>query len=546
APEDHLAPFSMHHIVSDGWSTALLYAELVALYEAFSTGATPSGAPLPELPIQYADFAVWQRERLRGEFLEEQVGYWRDQLAGSPPLLPLPADRPRPPVQRLRGAVAPVALGPDLIRAAKALGQRAGASLFMVLLAAFQATLARWTGEDDVPVGTFTGNRGRAELEKLIGFFINTLVLRTRVEEPMGFAALVTRVRDVTLGAFAHQEVPFEKLLEELRLDRNLSHTPLFQALFVLHNYPLQAVELSRVRLAPLDEGSGNADAHVNFDLELILREIDDEVQGVAGYNAELFDAGTIERLNRHLKALLEAALREPERPVHELPLLDAAEREQLLKDWSGAAVSAAGVPPAVPQLFSAQAARSPDAIAVEHEGVHTTYRELEERSNRLARHLQTLGVGPETVVGLAADRSLELVTGLLAVLKAGGAYLPLDPAYPPERLTWMLADSGAALLLTRRELASRWPEARTVFLEEAEDKDKKDIRDFKDWSPGNAAYVLYTSGSTGKPKGVVVEHRSLAAYALDAAAAYGLGPGERALQLASVSFDTSAEEIYP
>ncbi|MFY9822483.1 MAG: amino acid adenylation domain-containing protein [Thermoanaerobaculia bacterium] len=542
-PEDHLAPFSMHHIVSDGWSIALLYGELVALYEAFSTGA-PS--PLPELPVQYADFAVWQRERLKDELLEEQVGYWRDQLAGVPPLLPLPIDRPRPRVQRLRGAVAPVALGSDLIRAAKALGQREGASLFMVLLAAFQALLARWTGEDDVPVGTFSGNRGRAELEKLIGFFINTLVLRTRLEESMGFASLVARVRDVTLGAFAHQEVPFEKLLEELRLDRDLSHTPLFQALFVLHNYPLQAVELSRVRLAPLEEEG--TEAHVNFDLELILREhreTDDEVLGVAGYNAELFDAGTIERLCRHLKALLAAALREPERPVHELPLLDAAERDQLLTEWSGAAVPLPEAPPPIPYLFSSQAARTPDAIAVEHLGLRTTYRELEERSNRLARHLRSLGVGPETVVGIAADRSLELIAGLLAVLKAGGAYLPLDPAYPPERLTWMLADSGAALLLTRRDLAPRWPEARAVFLED-EERDARDLRDVRDWNPGNAAYVLYTSGSTGRPKGVVVEHRSLAAYVLDAAAAYGLGPGERALQLASVSFDTSAEEIYP
>jgi len=542
-PEDHLAPFSMHHIVSDGWSTALLYAELVSLYEAFSTGA-PS--PLPELPVQYADFAVWQRERLQGDFLEEQVGYWRDQLSGSPPLLPLPIDRPRPPVQRLRGAVAPITLGPELIKAAKVLGQRAGASLFMVLLAAFQALLARWTGEDDVTAGTFSGNRGRAELEKLIGFFINTLVLRTRLEEAMGFGALVARVRDVTLGAFAHQEVPFEKLLEELRLDRDLSHTPLFQALFVLHNYPLQAVELSRVRLEPLVEGG--TEAHVNFDLELVLREMDDEVLGVTGYNAELFDAGTIERLNRHLKALLEAALREPERPVHELPLLDSTEREQLLKEWSGATVLPVEAPLPVPLLFSAQATRTPDAIAVEHEGVLTTYRELEERSNRLARHLQTLGVGPETVVGIAADRSLELVTGLLAVLKAGGAYLPLDPSYPAERLTWMLADSGAVLLLTKRNLAPRWPEARTVFLEDEErnERDLKDLRDLKSADAGNAAYILYTSGSTGRPKGVVVEHRSLAAYAVDAAAAYGLGLGERALQLASISFDTSAEEIYP
>ena len=540
-PEDHLAPFSMHHIVSDGWSIGLFFQELVALYGAYSTGASSS---LPELPVQYPDFAVWQRERLQGELFAEQVGYWRDQLAGSPPLLPLPTDRPRPPVQRLRGARTPLALPADLVRAARALGQREGASLFMVLLAAFQALLARWTGVDDVPVGTFSGNRGRAELEKLIGFFINTLVLRTRLADAPGFSALVARVRDVTLGAFAHQEVPFEKLLEELRLDRDLSHTPLFQALLLVQNFPLEAVELSRVRLAPLVAESGVS--HVNFDLELILSEVGDEVRGVTGYNAELFDLGTIERLNRHLTALLTAALEEPERPVHELPLLSPAERQQLLEDWSGAAVPPIEIAPPIPIFFSSQAARTPEAIAVEHEGRSVTYRELEERSNRLARFLWRLGVGPEIVVGVAADRSPELVTGLLATLKAGGAYLPLDPDYPPERLAWMLEDAGALLLLTRRHLASRWPEARTVLLD-GEDWQTEDSAPLP-WKiePGNAAYVLYTSGSTGRPKGVVVEHHSLAAYALDAAKAYGLAPGERALQFASISFDTSAEEIYP
>ncbi|MEA2605210.1 MAG: hypothetical protein QOF89_6202 [Acidobacteriota bacterium] len=543
-PEDHLAPFSMHHIVSDGWSIGLFFQELVALYEAFSTGAASTVSPLLELPIQYPDFAVWQRERLQGELMAEQVGYWRDQLAGSPPLLPLPTDRPRPPVQRLRGARTPMALSADLIRAARALGQREGASLFMVLLAAFQALLARWTGVDDVPVGTFSGNRGRAELEKLIGFFINTLVLRTRLEDAPGFGALVARVRDVTLGAFAHQEVPFEKLLEELRLDRDLSHTPLFQALLLVQNFPLETVELSRVRLAPLvEEGSPS---HVNFDLELILSEVGDEVRGMTGYNAELFDAGTIERLNRHLTALLAAALKEPERSVYELPLLSPAELKQLLGDWSGVAVSPDQVPHPVSLLFAVQAARTPEAVAVEHEGMGTTYRELEERSNRLARFLRRLGVGPETVVGVAADRSSELMTGLLATLKAGGAYLPLDPDYPPERLAWMLEDAGASLLLTRRHLASRWPEVRTVLLDGGEWEAEDSAPLSGEIKPGHAAYVLYTSGSTGRPKGVVVEHRSLAAYTLDAAAAYGLAPGERALQFASISFDTSAEEIYP
>ncbi|HEX4966814.1 MAG TPA: amino acid adenylation domain-containing protein [Thermoanaerobaculia bacterium] len=529
-PEDHLAPFTMHHIVSDGWSIGLFFAELAALYEAFSTGA-PS--PLAELPIQYPDFAVWQRERLQGDLLAEQVGYWRDQLAGAPPLLLLPTDRPRPPIQRLRGGRLPFALSADVVRAARALAQREGASLFMVLLAAFQALLARWTGEDDVPVGTYTGNRGRAELEKLIGFFINTLVLRTRLEDGPGFRSLVKRVRDVTLGAFAHQEVPFEKLLEELRLDRDLSHTPLFQALFVLQNFPLQEVEISRVRLGPLVEGGTKT--HVNFDLELILTETGDEVQGTTGYNADLFDAGTIERLNRHLAALLEGATREPERPVHELPILAAAEREQLLGDWSGAAVAVPDPPPPVHLLFAAQSARTPEAVAVEHEGVRVTYRELEERSRRLAHFLRQQGVGPETIVGLSADRSIELIVGLLGILAAGGAYLPLDPNYPPERLTWMLEDSGAPLLLTQHELSSSVPSASSNPSYPSDSPE-----------PCNAAYVLYTSGSTGRPKGVVVEHRSLAAYALDAAAAYGLAPGERALQFASISFDTSAEEIYP
>ncbi len=297
--------------------------------------------------------------------------------------------------------------------------------------------------------------------------------------------------------------------------------------------------------LAPLDEGGGT-EAHVNFDLELILREVDDEVQGVAGYNAELFDSGTIERLIRYLKTLLEGALREPERPVHELPLLDAAEREQLLRDWSGAAVPSTAVPTTIPRLFSAQAARTP--------------RRRCRRARRCAHDLSRAGGAlepprppPPGAGSGTGDRGGPRRGALAgagdrpaAVLKAGGAYLPMDPTYPPERLSWMLADSGAALLLTRRELASRWPEARMVFLEEVGDKDNKDSRDFKDQDLGTTAYVLYTSGSTGRPKGVVVEPRSLAAYALDAAAAYGLGPGERALQLASVSFDTSAEEIFP
>jgi amino acid adenylation domain-containing protein len=527
APEEHLALFTMHHIVSDGWSLGIFRRELVALYDAFSRGV-PS--PLPPLPVQYADFAAWQRERLQGEALDAQIAWWRGELAGSPPLLPFPTDRPRPPVQTHRGASLPFSLPPEAVRSLRALAQEQGASLFMALLAGFAALLARGSGEDDVPVGTYTGNRARSELEGLIGFFINTLVLRIRLDDGPAFRPLLVRAREVTLGAFAHQDLPFEGLLEAIHPERDLSHTPFFQHLLVLQNFPAEAVEMADVRLAPLRLKND----HASFDLSLILEEAGDRVAGAAQYNVDLFDAATIERLSRHLTALLTAAVREPDRPVHELPLLSPEEREQLLGDWSGAAAIPPVADAPVHALFEMQAGRSPESVAIEAGDRRITYAELDTRANRLARHLRKLGVGPDVLVGLAAERSPEALVGMLGILKAGGAYVPVDPAYPEERRAFMLADSGAPVVLTRQSLeGGDW---------EGEDPAPLGIAS----PPESTAYVIYTSGSTGRPKGVVVPHRALASYTADAAVTYGAGPGERVLQFATLSFDTSAEEIWP
>ena len=551
--EDHRALFTLHHSVADGWSVSLFLREIFLLYQAFSAGK-PS--PLPELPVQYADYAVWQRGRLQGEMLAEHCDWWRDQLAGAPPLLTLPADHPRPPVQTFRGGHVPVVLAPDAVRSLRTLGRNhpsGGASLFMVLLAGWQALLSRYSGQDDVSVGTYTGSRGRAELEGLIGFFINTLVLRSEMSDGTGFRGLLRQVRETTLGAFSHQDLPFEKLLELLEVRRDLSHAPLFQALLVLQNFPTEAVHLpeSAVRLTSLSEPGD----HTDFDVSLWLSEKGEkgeEVTGKLEHNRDLFEPATAERMARHLLTLLDSAAREPDVPVHELPLLNAEERRQLLAGWSGSAV-AVPAGPLVHELVAARAAETPGAVAIEAAGRSVTYRELADRSAALARHLRRLGVGPEVRVGVLAERTPDVMIGLLGVLDAGGAYVPLDPGHPAERLAWMLADAAAPVLLVPAGQAPAWAgSTRTVMLDAIPATDfappvaRLDPQPDPRSDPRGAAYVIYTSGSTGWPKGVVVEHRSLAAYTRDATAAYTIGPRDRVLQFASLGFDTSAEEIWP
>jgi amino acid adenylation domain-containing protein len=534
AESEHLITFTIHHIISDGWSMGVFFRELAALYVAFSQGR-PS--PLPELPVQYADYAVWQRRRLEGEGLREQLDYWRRELAGVPPLA-LPTDRPRPPVQRFEGANHPFSLSPELSADLKELAQDEGVSLFMLLLAGFSALLARYSGQEDFAVGTFAGNRNRAELEGLIGFFINSLVLRLRPMGEASFRRFVAQAREVTLGAFAHQDAPFERLLEALHVERDLSRTPLFQVMLILQNFPTTAIEVSDVRLEPVAVSSDHSD----FDLSLWLSEGAEGVNGYFSYGVHVFDAATITRLGTHFEVLLGGAVEDPEMPLRDLPLLTEPERRQLLAWSAGPPAASAGQ--RVEAMFVERARISPEATALEWHGGRLTYADLDRQSEALAARLRALGVGPEVLVGLAVSRSPEMIAALLAVLKAGGAYVPLDPAWPEARRAFMIEDAGMAVMLGS--------------------KDTKDIQDFKDgaspvpspslvslasfssFSPAHPAYVIYTSGSTGRPKGVVVEHRSLAAYTASAIEAFGLTPADRVLQFASISFDTSGEEIYP
>jgi len=521
--EDHALLMTVHHIISDGWSTGILNRELAALYEAAAAGG-PSA--LPPLPVQYADYAVWLRARLDGEALEKQVGYWRERLAGAPPLLDLPADRPRPPVRSNRGARIPFQLPRPLVDRLQDLARRQGATLFMVLLAGYQSLLARWSGQEDVVVGTYSGNRPRKELEGLIGFFINTLVLRTDLAGDPSFADLVGRVRETTLGAYAHRDLPFEKLLETLQLPRDPSRTPLFQALLVFQNFPPTRVDLSTgVRLSGMAVGIETSD----YDLAFWLGEGPEGIGGALEYSLDLFDESTMARFAAHLRTLLEAAVAEPGRNVWTLPLVTEEEQKRHLEAWSRGPAVPEG-PPLLHRLVEEQAARTPGAMALEAGSLRLTYAELVDRSRTLAAHLREQGIGPGSIVALAAERTPDLIVRMLAVLQAGAAYLPIDPAYPQERREYMMADSGAVDGVTFPPL----PGGRECVWERGLGGE------------GSPAYLIYTSGSTGRPKGVVVPHRAIAAFVRAARDAYDLAPGDRVLQFASISFDTSAEEIWP
>ena len=411
---------SMHHIISDGWSLGVLVRELAALYRAFAQGQ-PS--PLPELPVQYADYAVWQRQWLQGERLQSQLAYWKQRLAGLAPL-ELPTDRPRPAVQTFRGATLPVTLPRELAAGLQALSRQEGATLFMTLLAGWQALLARYSGQSDVAVGAPVANRTRVETEGLIGFFVNTLVLRADLGGGPSFRAALGRVREAVLAAYAQQDVPFEQVVEAVQPPRDLSRTPLFQVMFAWQNAPLPTAVVGELRLRPVAVEAGTA----KFDLTLDLAEAGEEIAGTLEYNTDLFERETIARLAGHLQTLLAGAVAGPERPLHELPLLGEGERRQVLVEWNQ---TAAAYPQdvCVHELFEQQVERSPDAVAVVSDETELTYAELNGRANRLARQLR--GARRPTggaVVAILLERSVDLIVAQLAVLKAGGAYLPLDP----------------------------------------------------------------------------------------------------------------------
>ncbi|MGZ3459276.1 MAG: condensation domain-containing protein, partial [Archangium sp.] len=492
---EHVLLLTLHHIISDGWSTGVLVRETAALYEAFAQGRS---SPLPELPVQYADYALWQRQWLRGEVLETQLSYWREQLEGAPHALELPTDRPRPPLQTFRGATLPVQLSRELSEALVARSQEEGVTPFMLLLAAFQTLLSRYSGQEDFCIGSPIAGRRHAETEGLIGFFVNTLVLRARTEGNPTFRELLARVKQTTLGAYAHQDIPFEKLVEELKPVRDLGRSPFFQVVLILQNAPFEDMNLPGLSLHPLEVQGQSA----KFELTLALAERDGAFRGFLEYNTDLFDAAAVGRLAEHLRLLLEGVVAAPEALLSELPLLTSGERHQLLVEWSGPRAPSPQ-DSCLPTWFEQQVRRTPDAPALAFQDEHLTYRELNRRANRLAHHLRRLGVGPDAVVALCVERSLEMVVGLLGILKAGAAYLPLDPSYPRERLAFMCEDSGARVLVTRRSDAGQLPEPRAavVLLEGAEAlADERDDDPVPQSSPDNLAYVIYTSGSTGRP----------------------------------------------
>lgn len=534
---------SQHHINTDGWSSRIFLRELSALYGAFAQGQPD---PLPELPLQYADYASWQRQWLQGERLRDQLAFWKRQLEGAPALLQLPTDRPRPAIQRYLGGSVVWQVPAPLTAALRAMSRRHGSTLFMTLLAAWSALLSRLSGQDEVVIGTPVANRQHAELEPLIGLFVNTLALRVQLQDRPTVAALMHQVKALTLQAFAHQDLPFEQVVEAVQPPRSMGHNPVFQSVLTLNNSP-NRVELQLPGLALEPVVVQETASH--FDLSLSLTDHGDELTGEFSYASDLFEATTIRRWGSHLLVLLQGMTADDQRPINSLPLLDATQYRYMLQDLNPPSVDRA---PAglVHELFERQAALRPQAVALEHEGEHLSYGELNAQANRLAHHLLALGVGPDERVAVCAERGLLTVVGLLAVLKANGAYVPLDPGYPLHRLMFMLQDSQPKVLLADASAPQSLVEAmqsvvRLDALRGAMDHEPSVNPLPRGLMPSHLAYIIYTSGSTGQPKGVMVEHAQVTGFLRQHIDRCSLGPTDRALQFASFAFDASVEELW-
>jgi amino acid adenylation domain-containing protein len=546
AREEHVLLLTLHHIVGDGWSLGLLLGELAALYPAFAAGL-PS--PLPEPALQYPDFAVWQRQRMAGPRLRAELDWWRRQIGDTPTVLELPADRPRPARVSFRGTIARLSVPAPLAGKLHVLAREAGATLFMTLLAAFEVLLHRTTGQSGFLVGTTVAGRGRADLEQVIGTFANTLALTAALGGNPSFRQHLLRVRAATVAAYGHQELPFDCLVEEMQPERHLAHHPLYQVMLNLQNLPPAALSLPGLAVGVLDVERGLA----KLDLTLELVETGGGIAGYFEYSTDLFEAPTIVRLSGHLLTLLAGIAGDPGRCVADLPLLGAAERHQMLVAWNPWGY---GPRPEVPALVAARARRAPDAPAVLFGEETLSYAELDARANQVARALRRRGAGPDTLVGLCLERSLAMAVGLLGVLKAGAAYVPLDPAYPRERLALILADTRMTLALTAGDAAARLAAAATaaatcdlVILDlDLDQPFAAEAAGDPDWAihPQGLAYVVYTSGSTGRPKGVGVPHGALANHATECARHYRLGGSDRVLQFTSLSFDITSEEVFP
>jgi len=553
APEEHIALTAMHHIVSDGWSMGVLVQEVGVLYSSFvekkdrSDGSDRS--PLPELVVQYPEYAVWQRNELRGERLEERLRWWREALAGAPQVLELPGDRPRPAVFSQRGTQRAVALAEGLTAALRALSRREGTTLFMTLLSGLASVLGRWSGAEDLLIAAPVAGRTRPELEAMIGFFVNDLPLRCDLTGDPPFRDLLLRVRTAALGAFAHQDLPFERLVEELLEVRSLSHHALCQVAFAFQNIPMGSLALPGLALTPLPVASGTA----KLDLLLSIGEdggASGPVAGIWEYSTDLFDEATIDRFAGHFMTLLAAAAADPAKPLSDLPLLTADEQEQIAA-WNrtGAGESGDGL---LTGLVRPWVERTPDAPAVLQDGRSLSYAALWSAAERLARRLRSLDVGAEIRVAICLDETIERIVAVLGVVLAGGAWVPLDPAYPRERLAWMLEDSAAPVVLTREGLRAALPAsaARVICLDAPESEAEPDMEmtglpQLDRLDPDNLAYVVYTSGSTGRPNGVMIRHRAAAGLVRSMMGIVGIRPGERMIQVISFSFDASVEEVW-
>ncbi len=532
---------SMHHIITDGWSMSVLINELGAIYPAVLTGTRPD---LPELPIQYADYGCWQLNQLESSYRDQMLDYWTNRLAGCPAILELPTDRPRPPAQTYNGGAVEFEIPVETARAVRALAQKETATQFMLLLAAFQAFLYRMTGQEDFVVGSPVANRNRPEVQSLIGFFVNTILLRSEFTPELTFRELVRVTRATTLEAQDHQDLPFEMIVDALHPERNPAYNPLFQVLFVLQNQEGHGLELPGLRLVQETATTGAS----KFDLTLVLQEEGDRLTGMLEYNADLFEAETMRRWTGHFTRLLESAARAPDQAVSALPILSGEEREKILYTWNSNRIpfpEACGTQ----EIVEEQVRRTPGSVAIEFEDRRMTYDELDRRANRLGRYLRRCGVVPEQIVGVSLEHSPEYIVAILAVLKAGGAYMPLDPAYPAERLHYMLRDSSARVLITDSALLPNlrmdgvqafcmdtdWP-----LLAGEDDSPLTPVSNAR-----NLAYIIYTSGSTGQPKGTLLEHYGLNSLIYEYARLAGITAASRVMQYNSIGFDASIMAIF-
>ncbi|HED09976.1 MAG TPA: non-ribosomal peptide synthetase, partial [Caldithrix abyssi] len=535
---------TMHHIISDGWSIGVFMREVALIYDAFTRD---QDVPLPELPIQYADFSKWQRDWLQGEVLEKQLNYWKETLGPVTPVLELPTDKPRPAIQSSRGANFHHRIPRELYEQIIALSRREGVTPFMSLLAVFNILLYRYSGQEDICVGTPIANRTQSETEGLIGFFVNTLVLRTDLSGNPTFSELLQRTRKRTLESYAHQDVPFEMLVEVLQPERSMSHSPLFQVMFILQNATGGAMgadntaAVSSIQMEQIEVDAGTA----TFDITVSLADQTRGLLASVEYCTDLFEQETIERFIRQYENLLAAVAAHPQSRISDLSVLSEQERHLILKEWNRSAVHY-NWQRCMHHLVEEQVRRQPAAVAVAIDGAHITYEQLNRRANQLARHLRSLGVGAEVPVGISLEKSPDLMVAVLAVLKAGGGYVPMDPDYPPERLAYMIEDSATPVLITHGSLVERLPQSAAKFI--CLDREQETLEQYEadnpdvPLNPQNMAYMIYTSGTTGQAKGTVISHQSWVNSYYAWEEAYELKTRCRShLQMANFSFDVFA-----